>query len=456
MTCDRLGLIGRQMFAIDGVKLPANASKERSGTHAELRHRAGAWTRPPTRSSSCIAAGTTTREKRTWTRSARRASKSCARKRRPRATSWRAAPRGATARESSSSPTSQTTTAPRWPPARASSRATRRRRRWTASHQVIVAADVTGSGSEQSMLLPMIEQTEPLRAAHTLITADAGYHSDEQYGRSCASAPSRRWWPTARCASATNALPARSATRPRPDPLHDKSAGGQAAARVRLYRPGDFIFDAHTNSCVCPAWPALVQQRQPLQLQRAHRAQVHRHAGRLRCLRAATTVPAPSRAHAGAPGGDVRQGPAGRTRATQLMKQRHRLGARPTHLQPAHCHRGAGVCQHPPQQAAEPLHAARAREGEHAVAAVLPGAQHREAGAQRLSVKRASRSAPVPAPKGLPSASGMSECRKNQINKIRGGAGNEFPNRLERTLRVHRERGYCTASLGPDRIYSHP
>jgi hypothetical protein len=40
LTCDRMGLIGREMFAIDGVKLPANASKERSGTHAELVHRA--------------------------------------------------------------------------------------------------------------------------------------------------------------------------------------------------------------------------------------------------------------------------------------------------------------------------------------------------------------------------------------------------------------------------------
>ena len=28
------------MFAIDGVKLPFNASKERGGTHEELRHRA--------------------------------------------------------------------------------------------------------------------------------------------------------------------------------------------------------------------------------------------------------------------------------------------------------------------------------------------------------------------------------------------------------------------------------
>ena len=40
LTCDRLGLIGRQMFAIDGVKLPSNADKRRSGTHAELRHEA--------------------------------------------------------------------------------------------------------------------------------------------------------------------------------------------------------------------------------------------------------------------------------------------------------------------------------------------------------------------------------------------------------------------------------
>ncbi len=40
MTCDSLGLIGKTMFAIDGVKLPCNASKERSGTHAELAYRA--------------------------------------------------------------------------------------------------------------------------------------------------------------------------------------------------------------------------------------------------------------------------------------------------------------------------------------------------------------------------------------------------------------------------------
>ena len=44
--------------------------------------------------------------------------------------------------------------------------------------QVIVAADAVGLGSEPSMLLPMIEQAAACREADTLITADAGWHSD--------------------------------------------------------------------------------------------------------------------------------------------------------------------------------------------------------------------------------------------------------------------------------------
>jgi transposase len=36
---DALGLIGKQTFAIDGCKLPSNASKEWSGTHEELKHK---------------------------------------------------------------------------------------------------------------------------------------------------------------------------------------------------------------------------------------------------------------------------------------------------------------------------------------------------------------------------------------------------------------------------------
>ncbi|MEW8611512.1 MAG: transposase, partial [Candidatus Thiodiazotropha sp.] len=36
LICDRLGLIGKEIFAIDGCKLPSSASKTWSGTHAEL------------------------------------------------------------------------------------------------------------------------------------------------------------------------------------------------------------------------------------------------------------------------------------------------------------------------------------------------------------------------------------------------------------------------------------
>ena len=36
LICDELGLIGREMFAIDGCKMPSNASKEWSGKHADL------------------------------------------------------------------------------------------------------------------------------------------------------------------------------------------------------------------------------------------------------------------------------------------------------------------------------------------------------------------------------------------------------------------------------------
>jgi transposase len=40
LVCDQVGLIGKEMFAIDGVKLPSNASKQWSGTKADLKKKA--------------------------------------------------------------------------------------------------------------------------------------------------------------------------------------------------------------------------------------------------------------------------------------------------------------------------------------------------------------------------------------------------------------------------------
>ncbi len=40
VVCDEMGLIGKEMFAIDGCKLPSNASKEWSGTKADFERKA--------------------------------------------------------------------------------------------------------------------------------------------------------------------------------------------------------------------------------------------------------------------------------------------------------------------------------------------------------------------------------------------------------------------------------
>ena len=45
LICDRQGLIGREMFAIDGVKLPSNASKAKSGTRADYQRQAARMAR---------------------------------------------------------------------------------------------------------------------------------------------------------------------------------------------------------------------------------------------------------------------------------------------------------------------------------------------------------------------------------------------------------------------------
>src|SRR3990167_159822 len=40
LVCDEMGLIGREMFAVDGVKMPSNASKEWSGTREDFQKKA--------------------------------------------------------------------------------------------------------------------------------------------------------------------------------------------------------------------------------------------------------------------------------------------------------------------------------------------------------------------------------------------------------------------------------
>ncbi len=106
-----------------------------------------------------------------------------------------------------------------------------------AAHQIVVAAAAFGTGAEQECLLPMVDATDALRGQETLITADAGYHSEAN-----------------RRALATNGVDAHRAA---PDPLHDKSATTEVP---RLFQPTDFQYDATARTCVCPAGKSLYRK----------------------------------------------------------------------------------------------------------------------------------------------------------------------------------------------------
>jgi hypothetical protein len=114
--------------------------------------------------------------------------------------------------------------------------------------QIIVAAQAHGSGSEQSVLLPMVQSTEALRTEQTMVMADAGYHSEENlkhlYERNVpaliADNLMRRRDKRFKNQAKYKGLP---------DPLWDKTA----KPREGKFTPADFQHDPKTNRCICPA-----------------------------------------------------------------------------------------------------------------------------------------------------------------------------------------------------------
>lgn len=253
MVCDRQGLIGRQMFAIDGVRLPSNASKERSGTHAQLRHRAerldkaaGKMIELHRSRDDCgdppEGSGDHGRQQRIEAlhREAQATREFLAREQPRRNLKGQELKSNVTDNGSAKMATNKGVIQGYAAQAAVD-----------ASHQVIVAADVTGSGSEQAMLLPMIEQAEAVTTGRTVITADAGYHS-QQNMQALYEAGIAAMVADGQMRKRDERLAGQQRHRAKPDPLYDKTKAVQAKP-VRLFRPGDFVRDTKTNSCICPA-----------------------------------------------------------------------------------------------------------------------------------------------------------------------------------------------------------
>lgn len=116
-----------------------------------------------------------------------------------------------------------------------------------AQHQIVVCAQAHGTGSEQELLLPLVEATNPLRTDPTAIAADAGYHSEANL-EALDEAQVDAWLPDNGYRKRDERYADPAQHKAKPDPLHDKTPKPKKQA---LFTPKDFDFDGTT--CVCPA-----------------------------------------------------------------------------------------------------------------------------------------------------------------------------------------------------------
>ena len=244
------GLIGREMFAIDGVKLPSNASKHRSGTRAEFlaraekleraakvildHHRANDSGTPPDDPT-------------------RKAAERIERMKREAAQirAWlkanpkdRKGPTGGLRKSNLTDNESAKLATDKGVIQGYSAVAV-----VDAAHQIIVEAQAHGTGSEQELLLPVLEACVEQRKPDTLVTADAGYHSEanlaalaERRINALIADPSMR--------RRDERFAAQGKHRAKPDPLHDKS---RKANRSNVFGSGDFTVAQDQSHAICPA-----------------------------------------------------------------------------------------------------------------------------------------------------------------------------------------------------------
>ena len=250
MICDRQGLIGRQMFAIDGVKLPSNADKRRSGTHAELAHEAERMEQAVAK----MVRAHRGRDERAEASEDDEANAARIERLSSEAKRIRAFLAASSERRSGKGAIRKSNVTDNDSAKMATSKGVIQGYTAVAAvdgeAQIIVAAQAHGSGSEQSVLLPMVSRTEALRTEQTIITADAGYHSEANLqALHDAGVPALVADGLMRRRDERFAAQAR--YKSLPDPLYDKTAVDKASESK--FQPADFAFDPASNTCICPA-----------------------------------------------------------------------------------------------------------------------------------------------------------------------------------------------------------
>jgi transposase len=250
LVCDRQGLIGREMFAIDGVKLPANASKAKSGSRADYQRQLDRMELATTqmlerhKSADCVATDDAIikREARKLERLQTEAQQlrdflnKHPEDRQGSKGSIRLSNR--TDNDSAKMATSKGVVQGYTGMATVDEKT-----------QIIVAAQAHGTGSEQELLLPAIKATAALRNADTVITADAGYHSAANL-KALSERQINAYVPDNGYRKRDERYSDQSIHAAKPDPLWNKA---KPSTKSKCFKSADFQLAEDHSHCVCPA-----------------------------------------------------------------------------------------------------------------------------------------------------------------------------------------------------------
>jgi transposase len=179
LICDRQGLIGKELFAIDGVKLPSNASKEKSGTRADFLRQAE---RMEKAAEKMIGKHQQADASHTDEAAAKREAKQLKRLQREAKPlrDWLAGnPEDRKGVKDGIRLSNRTDNeSAKMATGKGVVQGYTRVAAVDSQHQIIVEAQAHGTGSEQELLMPVVNATASLRKPETVIAADNGYHSE--------------------------------------------------------------------------------------------------------------------------------------------------------------------------------------------------------------------------------------------------------------------------------------
>lgn len=254
MICDEMGLIGKEMFAIDGCKLPSNASKEWSGTKAELANKTEKMQR-----AIRYMVGKHRQEDQQGQPSEHRQKEAqqidTLRRQVKKIKSWlkdnedKPAKNGGakksniTDNESAKMKTSHGVLQGYDGVAAVD-----------AKHQVVVHAEAFGEAQEHDLLLPMVDATrENFQAidrdddifAHVGLVADSGYHTEENV--------KALFEKKIDGYIADNQFRKRDPRFASAEQHRARHKAEQRKSKKSCYRPADFMHDEASQTCICPA-----------------------------------------------------------------------------------------------------------------------------------------------------------------------------------------------------------